>query len=77
MKIKSPCCNKKPMQGSKGRLKCSVCGGEFNPVEIASGRVEGGDYDDRRPDARLIMEEEGGPRGAPIRMHRKLKGGLK
>ena len=74
--MKSPCCNAKTTQG-KGKLRrCSKCGGAFNPAEAASGRVEGGTYDDRDPSARLRMEESGGPTGAPIRQQRKLKGGL-
>lgn len=73
--MRSPCCNAKTMQGKGNLQKCSHCMGEFDPAEIASGRVEGGTHG-HRPDMRLIMQEEGGPQGAPIRQVRKLKGGL-
>lgn len=73
--MRSPCCNKKSTQGKGGLRRCPACGGQFDPGEAASGRVEGGTYDDRRPDARLLMEESGGPTGR-IRHARKLKGGL-
>ncbi len=73
--MKSPCCNAKTTQGKGKLLRCSRCGGSFDPVEIASGRIEGGTYG-HRPDMRLIQEEEGGPRGSPIDMKRPLKGGF-
>lgn len=74
-KPRSHCCNAKTTDGGKGLRRCSKCGGRFDPVEIASGRIEGGTCG-HRPDMRLIMEEEGGPTGAPIPMHNQLKGGL-
>ena len=74
--MRSPCCNAKTTQGTGRLRKCSRCGGLFDPQELASGRVEGGTYSDRDPAARLKIDESGGPRGAPIRQVRKLKGGL-
>lgn len=73
--MKSPCCNAKTNQGKGKLLRCSKCGGSFDPVEVDSGRIEGGTHG-HRPDMRLIMEEEGGPSGAPIKQFRQLKGGL-
>lgn len=75
MKLRSPCCNAKTTEGKHGRRRCPKCGGQFDADEIASGRVEGGDYDDRDPSARLMMEESGGPTGR-IRHKRELRGGL-
>ena len=73
--MKSPCCNAKTLQGPGKLRKCSKCMGNFDPVEAASGRVEGGTHG-HRPDMRLIMEEEGGPTGRIRMSPNNLKGGL-
>lgn len=73
--IRCPACNGKATPGKGGLMRCQKCKGLFDFKEIASGRVEGGTHG-ARPDQRLIMEESGGPTGAPIRQQRQLKGGL-
>lgn len=74
-KLRSPCCQHKTTQGRGGLLRCGKCGGAFDPREIASGCVEGGDYG-RRPDERLMREESGTVDARPVRTGRKLKGGI-
>lgn len=76
--MRCPACNGKSLPDRDGLRRCQrkECGGLFDPSEIASGRVEGGDFDDRDPAARLKLQESGGPGGYAIKHNRKLKGGL-
>lgn len=55
-----------------GLLMCHRCGGRWDETDMD----EGGDFDDRRPDERLIREESGGATGYAIRQQRELNGGL-
>lgn len=76
--MRCPACGAKSREDRDGLRRCQSpqCGGLFDPTEIASGRVEGGDYSDRDPAARLKMQESGGPDGYAVKQNRKLKGGL-
>lgn len=52
--MKCPSCGKsKPAPAGHRRYKCNRCGTLFD-----DDLLEGGDYDDRHPDARLIREEK-------------------
>lgn len=74
MKPRCPACNSKQVTPWKqGMLVCHNCKGRWSEA----GMNEGGDYDDRRPDVRLMREESGGPGGYAIRQAMSLKGGLK
>lgn len=77
-KIKCPSCGHKahPHKGKDWKCGSTICGGIFNPDEIASGRIEGGDFHSD-PTRRLQIAEERIDVSRPLRAFRpSLRGGL-
>ena len=75
--MRCPACNHKSLPDRDGLRRCQnpACGGLFDPTEIASGRIEGGDFG-HRPDERILRNESGDETGYAIKSRRKLKGWL-
>lgn len=79
--MRCPACGakSKKVKDRPGLRRCvnvNRCGGFFDEQEAATGTVEGGTYDTRRPDKRAQMMESGGPGGVPLVTRRPLRGGL-